>query len=619
MVFFPSSHYAIVERLPGSILLETARFDQENRQSYLFVNPVCELKLDTLDGVPTLFRQIEDCLSAGLFLAGFMTYECGFHFEPNACPFPLRLSALPLAWFGAYERPFVFDHATGRFAPELPRQCQELVAVPREMARFSLANCRLAMAREEYGAKVEKVRDYIAAGDTYQVNLTSKLKFDFSGSPEACFAALRDRQRVAYAALLRPGPRHVLSLSPELFFRLRQGRITTRPMKGTASRGVDLREDERLRSWLQGDVKNRSENVMIVDLMRNDLGKVAQTGSVQVDDLFAVEKYETLLQMTSTVSAALRPDTPFYEIFRALFPCGSITGAPKIRTMQIIRELEDEARGVYTGTIGYFSPNREAVFSVAIRTLVLDEKSGEMGVGSGIVYDSVAQREYEECLLKTQFLNRSQPDFHLLESLRWDGEYYLLQLHLERLCSSAEYFAFSWDENEVKRALEQVQERFQRNTAYKVRLLLDRAGKVLTESIPHTLSSSNGTVVIAAMRTFSQDRFLYHKTTCREFYDRLHAQASRHGHEDVIFLNEREEVTEGARNNIFVEICGKLLTPPAECGLLPGTLRQHLLQSDPRVSERVLRCEDLLAAEAIYLGNSVRGLRQVVLQEPELF
>jgi para-aminobenzoate synthetase/4-amino-4-deoxychorismate lyase len=619
LVLFPQSHYAMIGRLPGSVLLETSRFDPENSQSFLFLNPLRSLSLDTLAGIPELFRQIEECLREGWFVAGFMAYECGFHFEPEACKLPLQLAPLPLAWFGAYRHPYVFDHVSGRFSPELPPNCLELADPELDSSGFSISDCRLAISREEYCARVERVRQYIAAGDTYQVNFTSKLKFDFRGRPEACFAALRERQHVPYAAFLRLDGRHILSLSPELFFRVRNGRITSRPMKGTAPRGVSLEDDLRVREWLHRDIKNRSENVMIVDLMRNDVGKVALTGSVRVDDLFAVEKYETLFQMTSTVSATLRPQTTPYDIFRALFPCGSITGAPKVRTMQIVQELETEPRGVYTGTIGFFSPGGDAVFNVAIRTLVIDGHRGEMGAGGGIVYDSVPAEEHAECLLKAQFFTRPPVRFQLLESLLWQDSYYLLELHLERLRSSAEYFDFPWEEKRIRQALDQAQCRLSADSAYKVRLLLDRAGEVTVESAPlrPPLASlpSEGTITLATARTSSTDRFLYHKTTHREFYERCYAEAARQGHEDVVFLNERDEVTEGSRNNLFVELAGRLFTPPVECGLLPGIMRRHLLETDPHAGERKLKVDDLRAAEAIYLCNSVRGMRKVRLVE----
>jgi para-aminobenzoate synthetase/4-amino-4-deoxychorismate lyase len=478
--------------------------------------------------------------------------------------------------------------------------------------------CRLEIARDEYCAKVEAIQNYIASGDTYQVNYTTKALFEYSGTPAALYAALQTRQRVPYAAFINAGEQRILSFSPELFFRLQDGRITTRPMKGTAPRGRTLAEDEQIKNRLRDDPKNRSENVMIVDLLRNDIGKIAQIGSVHVDELFAVEKYETLFQMTSTVSGTLRRGTTLCGIFQAIFPSGSVTGAPKCRTMQIIQELEGAARGVYTGAIGYFSPNGDAVFSVPIRTIVLEGNSGEVGVGSGIVADSVPAEEYEECLLKMAFLTCSQSDFQLLESLRWDGQYHFLRQHLDRLKSSAEYFDIPFGESQVVSALEQNQSHLRVGCTYKVRLLLDAAGEASIENAPLDVQREGGTVMLSPVRSSSLNKFLYHKTTHRELYERLYADARRQGHADAVFLNERGEVTEGARNNVFVELAGKLCTPPVECGLLPGVYRQHILESEPRAPESVLTLEDLKSADAIYLCNSVRGFRQVRLAEADM-
>lgn len=352
---------------------------------------------------------------------------------------------------------------------------------------------------------------------------------------------------------------------------------------------------------------------MIVDLVRSDLGKIAQVGSVQVGDLFTIETYDTLLQMTSTISARLRPDTSFHETFHALFPCGSVTGAPKCRTMQIIQEIEDGPRGVYTGAIGFFAPNRSAVFNVPIRTIVLKEGHGEMGIGSGITFDSVAEHEYEECLLKMQFLGQSTPSFQLLESLLWDGEYHFVEDHLQRLESSAQYFDFAFDKDRVRSTLEQHQDRLAPGSPSKVRLLLDRSGAVSIEAVLLDAQSSNGTIIVSPNRTSSKDRFLYHKTTHRELYDRLHQEARSLGHQDVVFMNERGEITEGAHNNLFVEIDGQLFTPPVECGLLAGVYRGRFLASEAKASERILTPRLLRMADAIYLCNSVRGLRQVRL------
>ena len=616
LIAFPCQYYATVTALADSILLETSRPDPDNRCSYLFVNPRRVLRVEALDEVPKLFQHIEDCLKEGMYVAGFISYECGYHFEPCSATRPPGQSQLPLAWFGVYEQPFIFDHRTGTFQPDLPQEVQKLAPpLDRTADLLPVSRLQLAITPDEYCAKVEAIRQYIAAGDTYQTNLTTRATFEYSGSPAALFSSLRNQQKVPYAALIHAGNHHVLSLSPELFFRIKDGRIATRPMKGTAPRGRNLAEDTRIKNWLREDPKNRSENVMIVDLMRNDLGKIAQLGSVRVDELFAVETHKTLFQMTSTVSATLRPGTSLYALFQAIFPSGSVTGAPKCRTMQIIQETEDAPRGVYTGAIGYFSPSRDAVFSVPIRTMVLDAVSGEIGVGSGIVFDSLPPQEYRECLLKMQFFTRPHPTFQLLESLRWDGEYQFLRQHLERLRSSAEYFDFTFNEPQVVSALENNQNLLRIHQAYKVRLLVDLTGQISINNVPLDPPPANETVMLSPVRTSSQDTFLYHKTTCRDLYEHWHAEARRQGHADVIFTNERGEVTEGANNNIFVEIAGSLFTPPVECGLLPGVYRQDLLERESRASERTLTIEDLRTADAIYLCNSVRGLRKVTLTE----
>jgi len=388
-------------------------------------------------------------------------------------------------------------------------------------------------------------------------------------------------------------------------------------MKGTAPRGRTTREDREIAEWLHNDAKNRSENVMIVDLVRNDLGRVAQTGSVRVEELFSVERYPTLWQMTSTVSAELRPGVGFHDIFRALFPCGSITGAPKVRAMQLIAELETAPRGVYTGAIGFFSP-RQTVFNVAIRTLELDGARGTMGVGSGVVIDSDPAQEFRECLLKAEFLTRSSADLpeqsSLIETMRWDGGYPLIELHLDRLEDSAEYFDFPCERAVVKAALAAHAQAFADGTPRKVRLVLAGDGRlqITHEALPPRAGEQRfGRVRIAEQRTDPADRMLYHKTTHRPLYARAFEQATRDGFDDVLFFNLRGEVTEGAISNVFVEKNGRWFTPPVECGLLPGVYRRHLLETRPEIDERVLSLEDLRLADAIYLANAVRGLRRV--------
>ena len=328
--------------------------------------------------------------------------------------------------------------------------------------------------------------------------------------------ALVESQPVQYSAFLHGENWDILSFSLELFFRLKNHSIVTRPMKGTARRGVDIAEDEIIAHWLQNDIKNRSENVMIVDLLRNDLGRICEYGSVRVDQLFAVEKYETLFQMTSEVTGSLRPGLRYSDIFGSLFPCGSVTGAPKHRTIEIIQELERGPRGVYTGAIGFFSPAREAVFSVPIRTVVLENNRGAMGVGGGIVIDSLVEEEFRECLLKSEFLTRREKPFQLLESILWNDGYNLLPLHLERMESSATYFGFDFDHTAILAALVDAGKHFASGARTKVRVLLERSGAVKVTHVPVEERAGMGKITVSAIRVSSGDRFLRHKTTCRQ-------------------------------------------------------------------------------------------------------
>jgi len=362
---------------------------------------------------------------------------------------------------------------------------------------------------------------------------------------------------------------------------------------------------------------------MIVDLVRNDFGRLCSFGSVRVRDLFAVERYPTVWQMTSTVTGELRPEICFQEIFRALFPCGSITGAPKVRAMQLAARIEDAPRGVYTGAIGFFSP-RQTVFNVAIRTLELDGENGAMGVGSGIVIDSSAHEEFRECLLKAEFLTapaaRWPERFSLLESLLWQGGYPLIELHLDRLKDSADYFGFACHREAVKAALLNHARDFPDKNARKVRLLLDAEGALQTTSelLPEPSGEQRpARIRVAAQRTDPHDRMLFHKTTHRAPYNEAFKAATDEGFDEVLFLNLRGEVTEGAISNVFLEKDGRWLTPPIECGVLAGVYRRHLLESSPEIQERVLSIDDLRSADVVYICNAVRGLRRAQIDWQE--
>jgi para-aminobenzoate synthetase/4-amino-4-deoxychorismate lyase len=596
-------------------------------------------------------------VAAGRSAAGFFSYECGNCFEPKAAMRPSR-EGQPLAWFGIYERSYAFDHEAGTFLdgePELERlrggraAAEEGTRKPEPEAEII---AEFALSEAEYAGRIAAIHEWIRAGDVYQLNFTAPFRIKVQGSVAAHYARLRTRQPVDYGAFLHwQQGRHILSLSPELFFRIDPSvdangagrRIVTRPMKGTARRGRTTREDREISEWLRNDPKNRSENVMIVDLLRNDLGRVARTGTVHADRLFDVERYATLWQMTSTVSAELRPEVGFREIFRALFPSGSVTGAPKVRAMQLLAELEDTPRGVYTGAIGFFSP-QQTVFNVAIRTLELEGGRGIMGAGSGIVIDSDPLEEYRECLLKAEFLtglNRSARDlatwtspvqpawrpalhsavgcFSLIETMLWEGaypfgNYPFLELHLDRLTDSANYFGFACDRDEARAALEQHAKQFAEGSPRKVRLLLDAEGQfeITSEVLPPRGEANRiARARIAPQRTDPDDAMLYHKTTHRPLYAPAFEQAVRDGFDDVLFLNLRGEVTEGAISNVFVEKDGRWSTPPVECGLLAGVFRRHLLATRPEMEERVLFLNDLRQADGVYLANAVRGMRRV--------
>ncbi|NNL35449.1 MAG: aminodeoxychorismate synthase, component I, partial [Silicimonas sp.] len=411
---------------------------------------------------------------------------------------------------------------------------------------------------------------------------------------------------------------HVLSLSPELFLQTSDGNASMRPMKGTAPRGRTLEEDRDLKAMLAADEKSRAENLMILDLMRNDLGRLAEIGSVTVSDMFRVETFRSLHQMTSGVSARLRPDVDLPGLIRSIFPCGSVTGAPKIRAMEIIRELETEPRGVYTGAVGMIAPNGDVDLNVAIRTIMLDGAGkGELGIGSGVVFDSDGPAEFAESLLKAEFMTGRDAPFELIETMRWDrdGGYSLLDEHMERLTESAAYFGFACDVGAVRRALDGIATTLT-GPCHRVRMTLDEFGRidVTSAAIEPPSPDARTRYVIAEAATDSTNRFLFHKTTRRQFYDRTRERLKQEtGCDEAVFVNEKGELTEGSYTNLFVERDGRLLTPPLACGLLNGTLRRALLADpDCAIEEAVLRPADLESADRVYLGNSVRGLVQAV-------
>jgi para-aminobenzoate synthetase/4-amino-4-deoxychorismate lyase len=575
----------------GTLWLQ--RVDGAGRTAWLrFAAPERVITAGHPDQVLDALHEIEAAVEDGWHAAGMLTYEAAPAFDEA---FVTRApGVLPLLWFGLYREPDILPH------------------LPPPEGRFDIAHWQPSISERTYHEAVARVKQYIAAGDTYQVNYTLRMRSAFAGDPPSLFTALHRAQRGSYSAYLDLGRHVVCSASPELFFRLAGDEIISRPMKGTAQRGLSWREDEARARELQASEKNRAENVMIVDMIRNDLGRIARTGTVKVRSLFDIERYPTLLQMTSTVAAETAASVS--EIFRALFPCASITGAPKVRTMEIIAELEDNPRGVYTGCIGWWAPGRQAQFNVAIRTVHIDRDAGrvEYGVGGGIVWDSVDLDEYRECEVKARVLYAESPDFRLLETLLWipGRGYFLLDRHLSRLVNSARYFGYWVDLDNIRAHLEQAAASLP-SARHRVRLLVDEEGGAQVETYPlaRAFPRKPWKVALATAPVDSRDRFLYHKTTHRAVYDA--ARAEHPDCDDVILRNERGEITEAALANIVVRFGHELITPPVECGLLTGTYRAHLLDHGS-IREGILTLADLARADAVYLINSVRGWIPVV-------
>jgi para-aminobenzoate synthetase/4-amino-4-deoxychorismate lyase len=548
---------------------------------------------------------IDQAVRDGAYAAGFVTYEAA-----GAFGLPVREPApdLPLVCFGL-------------FAPD---RLESIARLP-TATHASLGEWQASIDHAAYLEAIETIKSRIETGDTYQINFTFRLTAPFTGDPAALMRDLYAGQAGPWSAYVEAGDHVICSASPELFFSLEGDQLACRPMKGTAPRGYWPAQDVARGEALRASEKNRAENVMIVDMVRNDLGRVAQVGSVTVPSLFDVERYPLQWQMTSTVTGVTETRS-LLRLFEAMFPSGSITGAPKHSSMGIIRDLETTPRGLYTGAIGYVSPHGRAHFSVAIRSVVINRTSGvaEFGIGSGIVWDSVDRDEYDECVLKARVIGSvgvhdrrspsyvvgDSPDFRLLESILWrpaDG-FALLERHVARICASAACFGFPCDPDEVRHMLDAAVEDLR--GAAKLRLLVEPDGSLFCEGVDLNPLDDPLRVALAAAPIDPADVFLYHKTTRREIYER--ARASRPDADTVILWNADEEVTEGTESNVVVSLGGVKVTPPLACGLLPGTMRAELLERGEITEARIAK-EDLLRADEVWLINSVRGWMRVEL------
>jgi para-aminobenzoate synthetase / 4-amino-4-deoxychorismate lyase len=547
------------------------------------------------DVLPAL-KNIETAVNdGGLHAAGFIGYEAAPAFDAALDVRAVAVKEFPLIWFGLFEKP-------------------RSISLPRHPhSSYTAGTWKASMNRSRYRAGFTYIKKCIGRGETYQTNYSLRLRAPFRGNAWAYFTDLARAAQAGHCAYIDTGRYAVCSVSPELFFRLNGASLESRPMKGTVLRGRFPLEDEQNRRWLESSDKNRAENVMIVDMIRNDMGKIAQPGSVRATRLFRCERFPTVWQMTSTVKSRTRASVA--EIFSALFPCASVTGAPKVSTMQILSKSETSPRRVYCGCIGSIAPRRKALFNVAIRTVFIDRASqtAEYGVGGGVVWQSSAREEYEECMAKARVLSSRQGGFSLLESILWQpGKgYYLLNLHLARLAASARYFGFHLDMAGIGSKLTDVA-RTLNVRPVKVRLLVDEAGSISCGAAEPVSAAPMRPVRLAPAGepVDSSNIFLFHKTTNRTVYDA--ARKQRPDADDVVLWNERGEITETCTSNIVVKVRCSLVTPPVACGLLAGTFRRRLLGRGT-IAERILSPADLRSAGEIYIVNSVRKWRRAVM------
>ena len=565
--------------------------DDKLDQWFEFKDPAAVYQTSDLSEINSVLNTIDRRVrDENLTAVGWLAYEAASAFDPALAT--KSNPAVPLLYFALF------------------KECNA-ASPPEKNGPSPLLFWQNPVDKKSYCASLKKIRGYLKNGDTYQVNYTFKMASDFAGDPYDLFCSMLLAHQPGYPLYLATEDWVICSASPELFFSLNHGTLVSKPMKGTRPRGITPEADFEVEKDLQSSEKDKAENLMIVDMIRNDMGRIAAMHSVKASDLFGIEKYPNVYQMTSTVTCETNATVP--EIFRALFPCASVTGAPKPRTMEIIRELESEPRGVYTGAIGFWTAER-AQFNVAIRTVCVDMKNGraEYGTGSGIVWDSDPAKEFEECVAKTSILSTDWPDFSLYETVLWTPEdgYFLLDYHLARLRRSTRYWNFPWYEEVAKELFHEMAALFPQ-TPQRVWLYVDRDGNFMVDHKEMKEDySSLLRLSVSEKPVDPSNRFLYHKTTNREFYEDY--TKNRPGCGDVILWNPRGEMTEITRANVVVKMKGQWFTPPVSCGLLPGTHRAFLLDQG-KIKEKIIKLDDLKTAEAIAIINSVRKWQTAVL------
>jgi para-aminobenzoate synthetase/4-amino-4-deoxychorismate lyase len=565
--------------------------------SFIFSNPVEIITVNGKADLPLAKRFLDKHFDKGLNGYMLVNYEAGYLFEPKLEGFIDRQSEKLI-------QIFFFDK----------KDVQKIKSIKLDIdfsneGEYEISDFKLNTSEKKYFRDIRKIKRYLKAGDSYQVNYTVKAKFRLKGSFSSFYRKLLFNQSARYTAFINGKESLIVSLSPELFFRINDGRIHSKPMKGTIKRGIEEKDDLLKRSELATGEKNRAENVMIVDLIRNDLGKICKYNSVKAPDLFTTEKYESLYQLISTVYGRLKKNTKLSDVISNMFPCGSVTGAPKIRTMEIINELEKEKRGIYTGTIGLMIQN-DATFNVAIRTLNINTKTktAEIGIGSGIVWDSSPDSEWEETLLKSNFLINPSGYFDIIETMLFDsGKILFFSEHIERLKSAADFFLFYLNEKKVLKQISKSILQLDVNKKYVLKLMLGKWGKVTIEIKEHLQKKDFNCIIISEQQINSRNKFQYFKTTNRVLYDSEFRKYSLKNFFDVLFLNERGEISEGCITNIFIKKRNTWLTPPINAGIIPGIYRNHFLKTVPDTIETPITINDLSEAEEIKMVNSVRG------------
>lgn len=569
-----------------------------NAKSFLFDKPSEILTIYGLNDFEPMLSKADKKIAKNLFGYATLNYELGYLLEQRFSKFLREDKTLAhLVFFN--------DKNVKEIKSESIKLSAEL--------NFKVSDFHLNTSKTEYINSIRKIKKYIAEGDTYQINYTVKGKFNFEGDIASFLSNLIFNQSAKYIAIINLVDKIIISISPELFFETNLKNIVTKPMKGTITRGVNYQDDQMKKHELENSIKNQAENVMIVDLLRNDLGRICEIGSVQTTKLFEIEKYESLYQMISTVKGKLRKSVKFSDIIKNIFPCGSVTGAPKIRTMEIIRELEKEERGIYTGAIGLMF-GEKLVFNVAIRTIQFDQemKKGTIGLGSGVVWDSKLDKEYQEVLLKSNFLIKPEPYFEIFETARVEnGEVTFLNDHLQRMKQAADYFLFNYDEKKIVKKINNELKTLDAKKVYRLKIILSKPGKVDLQIQEFVQKKSVIKIILSANKIHSSNKYQYFKTTNRKLYDEEYNHYKENGFFDVIYLNENEDVSEGAITNIFIRKGEVIITPSLQCGILPGIYRKYFIRTHPETKEKRISLNDLITADEIILTNSLRGAIKV--------